>query len=185
VTKPEDILAFWFPPGLDADEPTHLRQIQWWFRGGADQAVVEKFAHTVEAASRGEFDRWAEAPRSRLALVIILDQFSCSVYRNTQKAFAQDEKALRLAVGGLERGFYDQLETVWEKTFFSLPLSHSERLDLHERNLRLAEALVDEAPICLRKLYEFSASQAHAHHDVIARFASVAPVSEDLREFHE
>ncbi len=170
MTEPEDVLGFWFPPGLDVDEATHLRQFQWWFRGGADQAIVETFTPTVEAASRGELDPWAEAPRSRLALIVVLDQFSRSLYRDTARAYAQDERALGLAVDGLERGYYDRLRTVWEKTFFFLPLGHSERLDLQERCLRLAEALVDEAPNHLRKVYQFSASQARGHRDVIARF---------------
>jgi uncharacterized protein (DUF924 family) len=170
MTEPDDILDFWFPPGLDADEATHLKQFEWWFRGGADRAIAETFVPTLEAASRGELDPWSAAPRPRLALIIVLDQFSRSVYCDTARAFAQDEKALGLAVDGLERGYYDQLRSVWEKTFFFLPLGHAERLDMLERVLLLAEALVDEAPDHLRKVYQFSASQARGHRDVIARF---------------
>jgi uncharacterized protein (DUF924 family) len=101
---------------------------------------------------------------------VVLDQFSRTVYRDTARAFAQDEKALGLAVDGLEQGYYDRLRAVWQKTFFLLPLGHSERLDLLERCVGLAEALVDEAPDHLRKVYEFSASQARGHRDVILRF---------------
>lgn len=133
MVKPEDVLGFWFPPGLALDEATHLRQWQWWFRGGADGAILEAFIPTLEAASRGELDAWAAAPESRLALILVLDQFSRTVYRDTARAYAQDEKALGLAVVGLEQGHYDQLRTVWERTFFLLPLAHSERLDLQER----------------------------------------------------
>lgn len=170
MVKPEDVLGFWFPPGLALDEPAHLRQWQWWFRGGADGAILEAFIPTLEAASRGELDAWAAAPESRLALILVLDQFSRTVYRDTACAYAQDEKALGLAVVGLEQGHYDQLRTVWERTFFLLPLAHSERLDLQERCVGLAETLLHEAPDHLRKIYEFSASQARGHRDVIARF---------------
>ena len=41
--------------------------------------------------------------------------------------------ALGLAIDGLERGHYAQLATVWEKTFFLLPLGHSEQIALLER----------------------------------------------------
>ena len=51
-------------------------------------------------------------------------------------------KAIGLAVEGLERGFYDTLATVWEKTFFMLPLGHSERLADLDRCIALADALI-------------------------------------------
>ena len=71
----DDILRFWFPPGLDVDEETHRHRCEWWFRGAADQAITQCFTHVLEAAAGGELDHWAEDPRSRLALIIILDQF--------------------------------------------------------------------------------------------------------------
>ena len=170
MTSPDDILEFWFPPGLDDDEETHRRQFQWWFRGGADQVIVERFTVMLELAAQGQLDHWSEAPRSRLALIVVLDQFSRATYRDTARAYAQDEKALALALDGLDRGHYGRLASVWEKTFFSLPLGHSEQLLMQERNVTLCEALVREAPDHLRTLYEFSASQARGHRDVIARF---------------
>jgi uncharacterized protein (DUF924 family) len=105
----------------------------------------------------------ADAARSRLALIIVLDQFSRRVYRGIAQAFAQDDKALGLAIDGLERGQYAQLATVWEKTFSVLPLGHSVANPF-------AKALVDEAPEDLRKVYAVSASQARGHREVIARF---------------
>ena len=170
MAEPEDILAFWFPPGLDADEETHRQQFEWWFRGGADCAVVEQYQPVLEAACRGELDGWAEAARARLALIIVLDQFSRTVHRDTAQAFAQDPKAVGLTIDGLERGHYAQLATVWEKTFFVLPLGHSEQIAVLDRCVSLCEALVREVPEHLRRIYEFSASQARGHRDVIARF---------------
>jgi uncharacterized protein (DUF924 family) len=170
VANPDEVLAFWFPPGLDADRETHRRQFEWWFDGGADQAILERFVPTLEAAIAGALDDWAEAPGSRLALIIVLDQFSRTVYRGTARAYAQDPKALGLAVDGIDRGHYAQIPAVWEKMFFSLPLSHSEQLALHERNLALCAALVDSAPAPLRPIYEFGAEQARGHRDIIARF---------------
>jgi uncharacterized protein (DUF924 family) len=170
LAKPDELLAFWFPPGLDADRETHRRQFEWWFDGGADGAILERFVPTLEAAIAGALDGWAAAPRSRLALIIVLDQFSRTVYRGTARAYAQDAKALGLAVDGIDRGFYDRLPAVWEKVFFSLPLSHSETLALHERNVSLNAALVDAAPAPLRAIYEFGAEQARGHRDVVARF---------------
>ena len=170
MTEAEDVLAFWFPPGLDADQATHARQFQFWFGGGANARIAQRFAGTHVAAARGALDAWAETPRGRLALIIVLDQFSRSLHGGTPSAYGQDERAIDLTVDGLERGFYDKLSTVWEKTFFVLPLGHSERLADLDRCIALADALIPEAPVQVRALYEFSASQARGHRAVVARF---------------
>ena len=170
MSEAEDVLAFWFPPGLDADQAAHARQFQFWFGGGANAGIAQRFAGIREAAARGALDAWAETPRGRLALIIVLDQFSRSLHGGTASAYAQDERAIGLTVDGLERGFHEKLATVWEKTFFILPLGHSERLADLDRCIALADALISEAPVQVRALYEFSASQARGHREVVARF---------------
>ncbi len=166
----EDILRFWFPDLADADHEQMVRQFKWWFGGGADATIVQRFVPLLERAVRGELDRWAGEARSRIALIIVLDQFSRSAYRNTPRAFAQDPKALALAIEGLENGQYAALETPWQKIFFMLPFGHSEELAHTERAVALADELAAEAPPQWRKILEHSASQARGHRDVIARF---------------
>lgn len=170
ITDPERVLGFWFPAGLDADEAAHGRWFQWAFGGGANAAVIERFVPVLEAAARGELDGWAAAPRARLALILVLDQFSRTVWQGTPAAYSLDEKALALALEGLANGHYDRLGTVWEKTFFQLPLGHSEDLAQLDRCVALCDALVDQAPPALQKIYVHSASQARAHREVLRRF---------------
>ena len=170
MPEAEDILAFWFPHGLDADQAAHRRQFEFWFRGGANAQITQRFAGTHELATLGALDAWADTPRGRLALIIVLDQFSRSLHGGTALAYAQDARAIALAAEGLERGFYAALATVWEKTFFMLPLGHSERLADLDRCIALADALIPEAPVQVRAFYEFSAAQARGHRDVLARF---------------
>jgi len=170
IDDPEDVLRFWFPENLRSEHGVMVRQFEWWFRGGADPAIIELFVALLERASRGELDHWSQRPRSRLALIIILDQFSRTVYRGTPRAFAQDPKARALALQGLEIGHYAALETPWEKTFFFLPFGHSEELVHLETAVKLAEELVEDAPPELRKVLEHSASQARGHRDIIRRF---------------
>lgn len=166
----EDVLAFWFPEQSGGDHAAIVSQFEWWFRGGADAAIVERFASVLEQAARGELDQWSNAPRSCLALIIVLDQFSRSVYRDTARAYAQDAKALALALRGIELGHFAALDTPWEKTFFCLPLGHSEELQYIEKVVELAEQLVKQEPPELHKILQHSASQARGHRDVIARF---------------
>ena len=170
MTEAEDILAFWFPPGLDADEAAHRRQFEVWFGGGANALIAKRHAGVHAAAARGELDSWADAPRSRLALIIVLDQFSRSLHGGTAQAYAQDDKAVALSIEGIERGLYGRLANAWEKTFFILPLGHSEQLAHLDRCVALAEALIAGAPDHLRAFYAFSASQARGHRAVVARF---------------
>jgi uncharacterized protein (DUF924 family) len=166
----EDVLRFWFPELGAADHSMMIRQFEWWFRGGADSGVAERFPLLLERACGGELDHWSQWPRSRLALIIVLDQFSRSLYRDTARAFAQDRKALGLALEGIEIGHYAALNTPWEKTFFFLPLGHSEQLCNLDRAVALCEELTASAPPELRKILEHSASQARGHRAVIARF---------------
>jgi uncharacterized protein (DUF924 family) len=166
----EEVLRFWFPDLSSADHARIVRQFEWWFRGGANGAICERFANLLERAIRGDLDPWARQARSRLALIIVLDQFSRSLFRNTARAFAQDPKALDLAREGIEIGHYAALATPWEKTFFFLPLGHSEDLSHVQKALRLAEELVEPAPAEFQKILQHSASQARGHRDVIARF---------------
>jgi uncharacterized protein (DUF924 family) len=168
--EPERVLAFWFPDLSGADHARMVRQFEWWFRGGANAAVPERFAALFERAARGELDHWSAHPRSRLALILVLDQFSRALYKDSAQAYAQDPKALALALEGIRIGHYAALETPWEKTFFLLPLGHSEELAHLEHAVALAAELALGAPPELRKVLEHSASQARGHRDVIARF---------------
>jgi uncharacterized protein (DUF924 family) len=166
----EEVLRFWFPQQLGEDHAAIVRQFEWWFRGGADAVIVERFTALLEQAKDGGLDHWSNATESRLALIIVLDQFSRSIYRGTKEAYAQDPKAISLACEGLELGHYAALETPWEKTFFILPFGHSEQLAHLDIAVRLTEELARETPESIRKFMAHSASQARGHRDVIARF---------------
>jgi uncharacterized protein (DUF924 family) len=167
------VLDFWFPAGCGADLATHREYWSWRMRGGADAAILARFTETTQRAARGELDAWAATPRGRLALVVVLDQFSRSVWRDTPRAFAQDPEALTLVLRGLDAGHYAALATPWEKTFFTMPLGHCEgpghvrRLD---RAVALAREILDAAPAHLKPLYAFSAEQPVLHRDVIRAF---------------
>jgi uncharacterized protein (DUF924 family)/uncharacterized protein YjiS (DUF1127 family) len=169
----KQIYDFWFPPGLEnADRETFRRRIEWWFGGGAN-AELPPFTHTLMAARLGRLDRWLATPRGRLALIILLDQFPRGLFAGKAEAYASDPQALRIAEEGLWNGHYDALTQPWEKTFFFLPLGHTEgpgHLHRLDRVVALAENVTLDAPERFRMYYQFSLSQARANRDLIARF---------------
>jgi uncharacterized protein (DUF924 family) len=168
----EEVLSYWFPEDINnADPETRRRQGERWMRGGpeVDREISERFGQVLEQARRGELDHWAETPRGRLALIVVLDQFSRNVYRGSPLSYAQDEKALELAVEGIDAGMDRELSPM-ERIFFWMPLGHSEDPSLQERSVRHKEEEAANAPPHLRAMAEFGISQARAARDVIARF---------------
>jgi uncharacterized protein (DUF924 family) len=166
----DDVLRFWFPAALNGHAQI-VQQFEWWFRGGANAAIIERFPPLLAQASRGELDGWASAPRTRLALILVLDQFPRAMHSGTPQAFSQDEKARALTLEGIEVGHYAALESPWEKTFFFLPLGHSEELADLDLAVRLADELARQTSDPeRRRMLEFSANQARGHRDVVARF---------------
>jgi uncharacterized protein (DUF924 family) len=172
TSDPEEVLSYWFPEDLaDADPETLRRHGKRWMAGGpeVDREIKERFGELLERARGGELDHWAQTPRGRLAPIIVLDQFSRNIYRGSPLSYSQDEKALKLALEGIEVGMDRELTPV-ERNFFWLPLGHSENPTLHERSVKHAEEEAANAPPHLRAMAEFGISQAKAARDVIARF---------------
>ena len=168
----EEVLSYWFPEDINnADPEARRRQGERWMHGGpeVDREISERFGQVLEQARRGELDHWAETPRGRLALIVVLDQFSRNVYRGSPLSYAQDEKALKLALGGIDAGMDRELSPM-ERIFFWMPVGHSEDLALQERSVRHKEEEAANAPPHLRAMAEFGISQARAARDVIARF---------------
>ncbi len=167
------VYDFWFPPDLDtADFESHRRMLERWFAGGTN-AELPPFAPVLEAAKAGQADHWLAEPCGRLSLILVFDQFPRGLSAGTPSAFATDPRALEIAEEGLHNGHYDALVRPWEKTFFAMPLAHTEGPDHRarlERVVALAEKIAAKAPRHLEPLYRHSVSQARGHLDVIARF---------------
>lgn len=159
--------------GPDPEPAAHLDHWVWRMRGGAHRAVIDGYSDTTKRAVAGDLDHWAATPRGRLALIIVLDQFSRSVFAETPGAYAQDPKALALCLLGLENGRFDALENVLFKAVYKLPMEHCEGPDhlAHlDHAIAISEALAGDAPDRLCDLYAMGAGQPKKHSAVIARF---------------
>ncbi len=127
---PQHVLDFWFPDNDHWTAPeSHIAFWDERMRGGMDATICAHFAELTNAAARGVLDHWAETPRGRLALIIALDQFPRSLSRDTPAAFAQDIKACRLCLEGIDNGHYATLDNMWERQFYVISISHCEGPD--------------------------------------------------------
>lgn len=169
------VLAFWFPEGrsLQIDANAHRNHWFWRMRGGAHDEVTERFSDLTAKATAGSLESWASDPQGRLALIVVLDQFSRSVWAGGTRAFAQDPAALALTLEGLSNGHYAALPTPWFKVVHGLPLGHCEGPDHPERLdllIRLREEIAAEAPVQLRPIYRSLVKQARDVKQVIEAF---------------
>ncbi|MCI0527776.1 MAG: DUF924 domain-containing protein [Nitrospira sp.] len=164
----EEILNFWFG---DLQKLNLEDRLKLWFGGGeeTDQLIRDKFGADVLRAIQGDYAHWEETPRGCLALIILLDQFSRNIYRDTPKAFAQDEMALGLCLRGIGQGKDLALEPI-ERTFFYLPMEHSENLEIQRRSVQAFEGLVKAVPPEMKKVYEGFLDYAVRHCVIIERF---------------
>jgi uncharacterized protein (DUF924 family) len=117
-------------------------------QGGMDQTICEDFADLTIAAARNELDHWADSADGRIALLIALDQFPRSLWRDTPAAYAQDIQANRLVIAGVANGHFAAVKP-WQKLFYMIALYHCEGPDHLERlalGAELTEAIIAELP---------------------------------------
>jgi uncharacterized protein (DUF924 family) len=157
--KPEGVparLALWFGTGAEAQRPI-------------DALIRARFGPLTERAAAGELAAWADSPRRRLSLILLLDQFPRQIHRGTARAFATDRDALALTLSGMQCAADAALSPV-ERIFFYMPLQHAELPDAQDESLAAYRRLLSEAPPDLQALFASSLQYAERHRAIVARF---------------
>jgi uncharacterized protein (DUF924 family) len=113
TTSPTEVLKFWFE---------EIDQKKWWIKDtNFDDLLRLRFSSLLQKASQGELSSWRNTPEGRLAEIIVLDQFSRNIHRNTPSAFSQDPMSLVLA--------QEAVAADWNELFtevFSVPALHAQ-----------------------------------------------------------
>ncbi|TMO62027.1 DUF924 domain-containing protein [Pseudoalteromonas aurantia] len=144
----QDIYQFWFVTCSESD---------WWKKSvHFDHKIKSQFSVHHRMAMQGELAHWRAEPIGALCEIIILDQFSRNMFRDTPNAFASDALALCLAQHAIDKGVDKQLNDT-ELSFLYMPFMHSESKIIHQQ----AEALFRALPN-----YEFEL----AHKKIIDQF---------------
>ena len=119
----QQIIKFWFE---------EIQPAQWWKKDeDFDALLVERFSDIHASASCCELFEWRRQPLGRLAEIIVLDQFSRNMFRDTPRAFATDAMSLTLAQEAIACGADEALTPV-QRSFMYMPFMHSESLQIHE-----------------------------------------------------
>ncbi|WIX32686.1 DUF924 family protein [Salinicola sp. JS01] len=151
IATPQAVCDFWFET---------LTAKQWFAKDAAlDGEIADRFGATLAAAARCELWHWRDTPAGRLAEIVVLDQFSRNVHRDTAAAFAQDPLALALAQELIARG-EDAKLPLTQRIFAYMPFMHSESLAIHAR----AVTLFDVPGMETQLDYE------HRHREILQRF---------------
>lgn len=170
MTDIDRVWEFWLEPKPQTAEQMAAKS-ELWFSGGQDldRQIRVRFGHLVDRARNKELMSWADEPRGRLALIVLIDQFSRHVYRGAPQAYSADPIAIELATEGFASGAFSQLDSI-EQMFAYLPFSHAEDLALQKRAVELAQRAAIAAPDAWRPMLFNAVDYARKHLDVIARF---------------
>lgn len=154
MADPEDILAFW----LDEVGPAG------WYRADdtLDQDIRDRFEDTWRKARAGACSLWLTYPSGTLAYVILTDQLSRNMFRDSGTSFATDKSARAATKMAIAKGWDLRIDEP-ARQFFYMPLMHSENLCDQERSVRLILTRMPQAG-------EITFLHAKAHREVIRLF---------------
>lgn len=134
IATPDAVLKFWFE---------ELDRKNWFVSTPLlDEEIRTRFGRTHLALAHDVGSAWRATPQSRLASLIVLDQFPRNMYRATPLAFATDGLARREARLALSVKA-DLAVDAANRCFFYMPFEHSEDLEDQTFSVRLFTELAD------------------------------------------
>ena len=155
------VLDFWF--GAPGSAEHGSRRAEWFRKDPAFDALIrQRFGSLVSEALAGL--SFGETPDESLGRIIVLDQFTRNMHRDTSLAFAGDPQARALALAITQRGDDARLLPV-QRSFVYLPFEHAEDAAMQDLSVCCFEALVAETP-ALQDLLDY----ALKHRDIVRRF---------------
>ncbi len=165
-----EIVAFWLGPSLGNPDAASGRR-DWWYEGGApvDDEIRARFGNLIPQACARELMAWQSTPDGALALILLLDQFTRNLYRNTPQAYAGDACAFEIVTRAIEQKLDTALPPV-SRIWLYHPFHHAEDVEDQDRGLVLLNALRQEAPAEWHAYVERSIKGWTRHRNIVARF---------------
>ena len=113
---------------------------------------VRDLGALLDAARDGRLSNWEDDLYRLLALIIVLDQFSRNVFRNSDLAFSCDPEALRLSHKLVAHPDFDRLSQ-HEKQFGIMPMMHAENLEEQKNCLKWMKRIELEEGVKFAKIH--------------------------------
>ncbi|MBH96196.1 MAG: hypothetical protein CMD87_02920 [Gammaproteobacteria bacterium] len=173
------VLAYWFTEYAAGD--LAKKQENRWFVGGPDidREIGRRFGHRIELALAGGLKDWEGEAGSRLALIILLDQFTRNIFRGTSRAFAGDLRAVGLARRGQAMDIFRDLPLI-QRVFALMPLEHSELLSDQALCVEEMSRLYELSPGEDGPRFQAFVEYAREHKTIIERFGRFPQRNEAL-----
>jgi uncharacterized protein (DUF924 family) len=175
------ICSYWFGDSIQSTTLTNqqksvLYQELWdstWFGGlyskQVDDYIRTTYGEHLDNANNGMYQKLESSAMGCLALVILFDQFSRNIYRNSPQSFAYDEKARSITFKCIENGLDKELVPI-ARAFLYLPLLHSENLDHQSKSVQLFHTLYMEQDAKIPVLFKRFSSLADGKYKEIEKY---------------
>ena len=151
MIEAKSILDFWF---IESSP-------KMWFKKNDefDALIRKRFLNSIKKSLKTNIDDVNIALDTYLSLIILLDQFTRNVFRNSSKSFEGDNKAVKLTKIAIDNNFIKGSNHHYN-SFFLMPLMHSENILDHRLGLPLFKKFTNE------NTFKF----ALKHKDIIDKF---------------
>lgn len=142
-----------------------------WFRQGKklDNEIKNKFSNILSQAEKGKLQHWLQTKNGFLAYIILLDQFSRHIYRDSGKSYQNDAPCLQ----NVKEYLFCYLEqyTPVESIFVLMPFQHSENICDQKMGVSLLTHLLqNEKTKSGEKVYREALHHQVQHLRIIERF---------------
>jgi uncharacterized protein (DUF924 family) len=171
-TLPADVRAVletWYGP-LDAADYPAAKQALWWGKSAdTDAELTNQFGSLLASADSTDFAAWKQTPRGKVAFILLLDQFSRNIHRDSPAMYARDADAVDACLDLLLTQQDKELATR-ERVFAYMPLMHVENASLQRLAVRLFAELASDAPARLAAELDGYADYSVKHQVIVERF---------------
>jgi len=156
------IIEYWFSEDIK----------KYWFSRDSDlidKEITKKFKFILTEAEKGNTVEWLLTKNGFLAHIILLDQFSRHIYRNTPDAYKNDNKALFFMEMGLD--FHIDNLNAEEIMFVLMPYQHTTNLECQKIGVKILKKLVKEQENSKEKnILKKALYHQIGHYNVIKKF---------------
>jgi len=145
-----------------------------------DNVMKNEFEKLIVCALDGQKDHWRVTPYGSLALIILLDQFTRNIYRNTEAAWSGDTLALTICLEGIKTEVYDKLSPIM-KAEYLMPLIHAEDLQLQQMSVNMYQQLYDDANSSVKLMFDRFHKISKVHYNSVVLFGRFPERNEYLK----